>query len=242
MKKLIHISRVVTLVPSLGISILLSGFLAPQLAQAADGTWNGTNGATTFPDDSGKTWTRTGNAVISTAQSQFGGASAYFDGAGDYLSPSASNDFDLQGDFTVECWVYWSTVSGAAQRGVFQLNTSAAGPSTSVSTLAAHINASGNWAFYTLAGARQSTSAVPAGTWQHLAITRQSGILRMIAGGTKIDEITDANNYTGTGFAVGTYYSSAYRCDGFVDEFRVLKGTAAYTANFTPPTSPFPDA
>jgi len=46
MKKLIHISRVVTLVPSLGMSILLSGFLAPQLAQAADGTWNGTNGAT----------------------------------------------------------------------------------------------------------------------------------------------------------------------------------------------------
>jgi fibronectin-binding autotransporter adhesin len=45
MKKLIHISRVVTLVPSLGMSILLSGFLAPQLAQAADGTWNGTNGA-----------------------------------------------------------------------------------------------------------------------------------------------------------------------------------------------------
>jgi fibronectin-binding autotransporter adhesin len=46
MKKLIHTSRVATLVPFLGISLLLSGLLAPQLAQADTGTWNGTNGAT----------------------------------------------------------------------------------------------------------------------------------------------------------------------------------------------------
>ena len=46
MKKLIHTSRFATLVPSLGISILLSGLFAPQMAQAADGTWTGTNGAT----------------------------------------------------------------------------------------------------------------------------------------------------------------------------------------------------
>ena len=45
-KKLIHASRVAALVPSLGISILLSGLFAPQLAQAADGTWTGTSGAT----------------------------------------------------------------------------------------------------------------------------------------------------------------------------------------------------
>lgn len=176
--------------------------------------------------------------AIRTAQSRFGGASLGAQTVRHVQGADAALALGT-GDFTVECWVYWSAVSGAAQRGVFQLNTSAAGPSTSVSTLAAHINASGNWAFYTLAGARQSTSAVPAATWQHLAITRQTGILRMFAGGTKIDELTDTNDYTGTGFAVGTYYSSAYRCDGFVDEFRVLKGTAAYTANFTPPAAPF---
>ena len=45
-KKLIHTSRVAALVPSLGISILLSGLFAPQMVQAADGTWTGTSGAT----------------------------------------------------------------------------------------------------------------------------------------------------------------------------------------------------
>jgi autotransporter-associated beta strand protein len=44
-KKTIHTSRFATLLLSLGISIILSGLFAPQLAQAADGTWNGTNGA-----------------------------------------------------------------------------------------------------------------------------------------------------------------------------------------------------
>ena len=45
-KKTIYTSRFATLLLSLGISILLSGLLAPQLAQAADGTWTGASGAT----------------------------------------------------------------------------------------------------------------------------------------------------------------------------------------------------
>jgi len=46
MKNMIHTSRVATLLSSLVISILLSGLLAPQLAQAATGTWTGAGGAT----------------------------------------------------------------------------------------------------------------------------------------------------------------------------------------------------
>jgi autotransporter-associated beta strand protein len=45
-KKATHTSRFATLLLSLGISILLSGLFAPQMAQAADGTWTGTSGAT----------------------------------------------------------------------------------------------------------------------------------------------------------------------------------------------------
>ncbi len=54
-KKTIHTSRFATLLLSLGISILLSGLFAPQMAQAADGTWNGASGATW--DISSDNWT-----------------------------------------------------------------------------------------------------------------------------------------------------------------------------------------
>ena len=52
---------------------------------------NGSNGSTTFTDSSsnGLTVTRGGNVTISTAQAKFGGASAVFDGSGDY--PTANN-------------------------------------------------------------------------------------------------------------------------------------------------------
>ena len=72
-KKTIHTSRFATLFLSLGISILLSGLFAPQMAQAADGTWTGTSGATWGTSDvnwsglSGTPWDSTngsGNTAI----------------------------------------------------------------------------------------------------------------------------------------------------------------------------------
>lgn len=64
--------------------------------------FNGNNGNTTFTDEIGKTWYPSGNAQISTTQSKFGGASAYFDGNGDYLYSDDSPDWDLGSQFTVD--------------------------------------------------------------------------------------------------------------------------------------------
>ena len=39
--------------------------------------------------------------------------SGHFDGSGDFVSVADSTDFTLgNSDFTVECWVYFKTVSG----------------------------------------------------------------------------------------------------------------------------------
>jgi len=71
---------------------------------------NGSNGGTTFTDNSsyGRAMTANGNAQTSTAQSKFNGSSGLFDGAGDYLTASASSDFTFgTGDYTIESWVYF---------------------------------------------------------------------------------------------------------------------------------------
>ncbi len=59
--------------------------------------FDGANGSTNFTDIKGKTIMRFGVAQISTTQSKFGGASAYFNGSGDYLSLGNHSDFDLSG-------------------------------------------------------------------------------------------------------------------------------------------------
>jgi len=76
---------------------------------------DGSNGSTTFTDNSPspKTVTANGNASVSTAQSKFGGASAVFDGTGDYLSLDGSSGFAFgTGDFTIEFWLSPSVLNG----------------------------------------------------------------------------------------------------------------------------------
>ena len=71
--------------------------------------FSGSNGSTTFIDNSQNTLTVTSNngAAISTAQSKFGGSSGYFDGTNDYVSVPNNSALDFgSGDFTIEYWEY----------------------------------------------------------------------------------------------------------------------------------------
>lgn len=82
--------------------------IVPPANVAALLHFDGANGSTTFTDSAGVlTWTRSGNAQISTAQSVFGGASGLFDGNGDYLTSGTSATLKnmLTQSFTVSGWV-----------------------------------------------------------------------------------------------------------------------------------------
>jgi Insecticide toxin TcdB middle/N-terminal region/FG-GAP-like repeat/Salmonella virulence plasmid 65kDa B protein len=76
---------------------------------------DGADGSTSFTDSSslGNAVTALGDAQIDTAQSKFGGASALFDGNGDYLTVASSPAFDLwAGDATIEFFARFPTISG----------------------------------------------------------------------------------------------------------------------------------
>lgn len=84
--------------------------------------FQGTNGSTTFFDETGRVWTASGNAQISTAQAPSGSTSSlYCDGTGDWISTTNSNAFKMAasaaggvGDFEIECDIRL-VGSGAAQ-------------------------------------------------------------------------------------------------------------------------------
>ena len=177
-----------------------------------------------------------GGAAISTAQSKFGGSSMYFDGTGDYLTIPNNVLFALgTGDFTIECWVY--SIAGS-NNGVWQLASSAF-PGSAGLAVAAN---GGAWTvYYGSTSQGHGFGSIGTGTWQHVALVRQSGSLYIYSNGVKYTvAASDTTNYTYTTLVIGGYYSTSFLWNGYINDLRITRGYARYTANFTPPTSAFP--
>lgn len=202
---------------------------------------DGANGSTTFTDNSPspKTVTAYGDAKVSTAQSKFGGASAYFDGVGDYLT--VPNTTDLQfgtGDFTVEGWIRCESITG---KYVFLC----LGTYYQVTSGIVFYFVDGKIAAYSGTSPFIAASAsISANTWTHVAWARSGATLRLFTDGVLRHqaELSAHLSPTGSPPTIGqdAQYSNMLFF-GHIDDLRITKGAARYTANFTPPTAPFPD-
>lgn len=177
-----------------------------------------------------------GAPAISTTVKRNGAAAGDFRRLGSVLAPSGM-DFGT-GDLTVECWIYWNTASGSQQWGAFQLSTPS-GYSATNQNIAVFANTGSTYAFYF--GSFLSTSAaITTGVWSHLAICRAGTTVRFFVNGVQIHSITSSFNFTGAAGVIGGYYNSSYDGDLLLDDFRVTKGVALYTSNFTPPAAAHP--
>lgn len=207
---------------------------------------NGTDGSTTFTDssNSGNSFTAIGNAQIDTSISKYGGASGLFDGAGDYLRCANNTDFQLGGGpWTLEFWMYSTNLTGTHQ--IF--NTQAAG--TNQRSYAVYSN--GNFVRFSISSAGTAwdiadgaiAGAVTINTWHHVAITwdgsAYKGFIDGVLGNT-VTSSTGAYAHSGGFLRVASLSINYYQ--GHLDDFRITKGVARYTANFTPPTAEFPDS
>lgn len=202
---------------------------------------DGINGGNTFADSSlsQKTVSSAGGAAISTAKSKWGGASLLLDGSGDYLSVQGHDDFVFgTGDFTVEMWVNTTTTSEKVLVDQFS-NSSPHVWQFSIK------NGTLNW-FSSGAYALVGSIPVNTGAWRHVAATRSAGTLRLFVDGTLDGAVAHGTNYTtksvlGIGAQVASR-NAVYDLPGNIDDLRITKGVCRYTANFTPPTTPFQDA
>jgi hypothetical protein len=184
------------------------------------------------------TITANGDVTHSGAQSKFSGGSIYFDGTGDYLSMASSSEWALDGEFTIDFWVYLPTVSiyndfiasqkyytaGYNGNWVFRINSS---NQLEARMYDAQVNVFDE----------NSTTTLSADTWYHVAYTRDSNDrLDFWLDGTSIHNFTNSATFTSTadGIYVGNSFTTAFT--GYLDEFRITKGTALWTSAFTPPT------
>ena len=209
---------------------------------------DGANNSTTFTDSgpSPKTVAAVGNAKVSTAQSKFGGASLYCDGAGDALT--TPNHADLlfgAGDFTIECWIY---TTKASQLVNFPRVLAKGDYLTSGGWNLVYFKSSGLVYFDIYAGGAAALG-IPCGTvadstWAHMAITRSGSTVRSFLNGVKQGEGTNTTNLNASDLVVigGTSsLSTGGSFAGHLDEIRHTKGVARYTADFTPQSAKFLD-
>lgn len=212
---------------------------------------NGVNASTTFTDysPSPKSVTRNGDTQISTAQFKWNGSSGYFDGSGDFLSIPTSTAFDFgTGNFTIEFW-YLKAGTPQEYARIFQTTNGDAFTGITISfdlqtdNLRCDISYTGTGGSWSLSVANIGT--VSATEWRHFAIVRDSTTIRFFQNGVQQTIAAIGSNplyYSSsqTTVVIGGQTSPSRSVNGYINDFRVTKGVARYTANFTPPAASFP--
>ena len=170
------------------------------------------------------------------------GASAYFDGSENKLTAPDSADWDFgSGNYTVEFWIYPRT-TGILQGLVNQWGDF----NTTNVAWSFEWHSDGNINYYIKTNTASYRQLVAAGgasianQWMHVAAARNNNVHTLYLDGVSKATVTDAgtmNNCTST-LIVGDYFDNNYSFDGEICDVRVVKGTAVYTGNFTPPTAP----
>lgn len=219
---------------------------------------NNANSDTTFSDASLKNQSITlhGNPFHSTAEAKFGSSSIYLDGSS-YLEVPNSDDFYFADDvFTIDFWTKSSFYQPSEGFGCF---FSSDGSVAQGAYNHHNLYVSSTDLSFRMYSGNTAYSVSPEievldGEWHHIAFMRDTDqylklyIDGILIGNTYIGDVTlndvtdDANIYIGTtnqddGTSIPHYYK------GYIDEFRVSKGIARWSENFTPPSAvPIPSS
>jgi hypothetical protein len=193
----------------------------------------------------------TGSLAISASYSKFGGSCLNFPNSGNnYITLSPYTNFNFNGDFTVECWINPGThSSGQDYQAIF--SHSSGGISSTQQEISIYWIASTNKIYLNVGHsniASAGTHLIAAGTWGHVALTKQGSTYRVFVNGALDITGTYATNVSTSAFSTdigriwyywpsaGTPYFNPF-C-GYIDEFRITN-VCRYTKSFAVPTSAF---
>lgn len=202
--------------------------------------FDGTEGSTTFTDETGRTVTPAGNAQISADAGAIGGFSGLFDGTGDFLTVPASTDFvPSDAGFTIEMFV---TRAASKQQTLVTNRPAGTAAGWQLIIWPDDTVAMGIWNTVVNTWMVVTSSVVlPLDTRTHVEVSYDGTTLRIFFNGTMVGSSTSKSGTMST--AANTLYigrdpsNTARDFNGRMDELRI-SGRPGHTANFTPPTAP----
>jgi hypothetical protein len=166
-----------------------------------------------------------GSAQASTTTAKWSPTSIKFNGTTDYLTiPSNPVLAFGTGDFTVEGWIY---PTSTAQFNLLTLNASF------------QFFVANNLLYIYDNGTQTSGGTITSNAWQHIAIARSGTAMKCFVNGVQAISVVSSTSFTQGTNQVANNTGSSFGA-GYVQDLRVTKGVARYTANFTAPTAAFP--
>ena len=200
--------------------------------------FNGADESTDFIDSSSSEHEVTNvGAEVDTAIKKFGTASGLFATA-DYLTVANSVEFDFgTGNFTIDYWVYRTGTGPPVIARDAELYTPwiLGYPAGGRERLYMSSNGTG-WDM----ASNVDMGATTQDEWVHYAVVRSGTTFYTFRNGIKISEweFEGAVGSSSGPIGIGTGQGSPQYA-GQIDELRISKGVARWTANFTPPTEEY---
>ena len=158
-----------------------------------------------------------------------------FNGTSQYLTAPANTAYAFgTGDFTIEAWVYLTAVTSTRF----------------ITNRLSNVGSNGTWSFRLSDTATTFTEVItgepgPGGsfssilnTWTHVAVSRSSGTTQIFIGGVSVVSASQTTNFNNSSYVLNicTDPGGFGFTPGNVSNVRIVKGTAVYTSNFTPPS------
>jgi hypothetical protein len=190
-------------------------------------------------DDTGKQWYAAGSATTGLV-AKFGAGAASASSYADYIYCSDSDDWLFPGDFSIDCWFNPLDIPvglSAVKYLWYQLDGPAIahGIGISYSPVGKKIVLIGSTNYY-------GDITVASNTWTHIAVSVSSDTYHMFQDGSEVASGSYGGHISAAGNAVSGVSLFGFgpsEWPSLIDELRITKGIARWTASFTPPISAY---
>lgn len=164
--------------------------------------------------------------------------SVYLNGVNQYLTaPNNAGYVFGAAEFTVETWIYVTDIT-RANASIVSLWTTAGGKAFQMRTMSGNIRVDYNTTLFQ----SSPSSVIAANTWYHVAWVKSTANSNVYLNGSLVSSVAAPASITASTALLSVGFGldgqgTTYYFPGYISNMRLVKGTAVYTANFTPATT-----